>query len=110
MDDPTNNFLLCHEPRELILSGLVELAQLHALDLGTDIGSEVNSGGAIQQVGEAGIGIFSMVVVLEGFKWRIANYTVSCDSDIKSSSSLTSCQSRWVGSLGIELRYVYRCP
>ena len=83
VNDLTNNLLLCNEPSELILALFGEFAQLDTLNLSTNVCGEVNSGGAIQEIRKAGIGIFSMVVVLKGFKWGISNYSVSSRSENK---------------------------
>lgn len=63
---------------ELVLAGLGELAQLHAVDFGANKWSNIIGLGLAlgEQVWECGIGVFAMVVVLEQFQGRVSGWCV----------------------------------
>jgi hypothetical protein len=64
---------------EFVFAGIGETAQLNALDLSTDSGSEMGDlCVGSDEVGEAGVGVFAVVVVLKGFEGRVDLVFVPC--------------------------------
>lgn len=64
--------LLCNEKSEFVLSGTVELAELHASDFGTNVGSKIlDDSVALQQVWELWVGILAVLVGIESLVWWV---------------------------------------
>ena len=66
----TDDLLLSDEQSKLILTGFVELTELDAFDLGTDVGTEVVHFGTFQER-QRRVGIFSMFIMLEHLERRV---------------------------------------
>lgn len=78
---------------EFVLAGIGETAQLNALNLSTDCGSEMGDlCVGFNEVGKARVGIFAVFVVLEGLEGRIDLVFVPCGEIV---GILTS---RWVNN------------
>lgn len=65
-----NHLALGHEPRQLVLAGVAERAELDAAHLGADTRGEVGHGhGALrEEVRVRGVGVLAVLDVLEGLK------------------------------------------
>lgn len=75
-----DDLALGDEAGELVLAGVAEGAQLDAADLGADGGRElVDGGGALwEQVGERGVCVLAVLVVLKGLEGRVLLLWVPC--------------------------------
>lgn len=65
-----DDLALGDEPRELVLARVAERAELDAGDLCADCGCQVRDFGRVlgQEVGECGVGVFAVLIVLEGLE------------------------------------------
>lgn len=68
-----DDLALGDEARQLVLAGVVELAELDAADLGADGGRQVGDGHLVlgQQVRVGRVGVLAVVIVLEGLERRV---------------------------------------
>jgi hypothetical protein len=68
-----HDLALGDEARQLVLAGVVELAELDAADLGADGGRQVGDGHLVlgQQVRVGRVGVLAVVIVLEGLERRV---------------------------------------
>jgi hypothetical protein len=96
----TNHLSLSDEESQLIFSGVRQLAQLYAMNFGTNVRSQVGNFSVLQQIGKARICILAVLIVLEGFQRRISDSSVSRFANECGKTLLASCRSTLEGSLG----------
>lgn len=87
-----DNLALGDVAGELVLAGVVERGQLDAVDLGANGRGEVGDGGALgEEVGERGVGVLAVLVVLKGREGRVDDAAVPSGQVVRILGCVSTC-------------------
>lgn len=67
-----HDFVFCNKKSQLVLTDIVQIAQLDAVNLDTDIGCDIINLRVLEKVRKGGISILAMLDVFERFQRRIS--------------------------------------